>query len=344
MGFNIDNSDKANVPMSLDDLPLISIIIPCYNVETYIEKTISSVLNQTYENFEAIIVDDGSSDNTVKIIESFSDKRIKLFCQSNRGSAAARNRGLEVASGDYISFLDADDLLVKHKVERQVQYLLSHIGTKVCYCGSSFTVRDSIKISNTHVFSFKGKILFEYLYLLGLITTNDWMINSEVIKKNDLKFKEGLSIGEDLHFFLRMLSLEKAGCVEEALTIYRRRNRSLSTTEYNLEYFEENNYIIEFQHWLHSSDTIYSSAEIHQIINLLDTFFLPLFYLELLFQKGLPVLDSVPEGMQISISKFKFNRKQALTSLKYVIKLTIIKSRLLRSISYKLIMVRKSKF
>ena len=88
-----------------------SIIIPAYNVEKYIAKTIVSILSQKYNNFELIVVDDGSYDNTVNIIKKFDDSRIKLFCQKNSGVSSARNKGISESSGDYIVFVDSDDYI-----------------------------------------------------------------------------------------------------------------------------------------------------------------------------------------------------------------------------------------
>ena len=89
-------------------MPLISVIIPAYNAEKTILETIESVLKQTFLDFELIIINDGSQDSTVEIISSLQDSRIKLFCYPNSGLSASRNRGIFHATGDYISFLDAD--------------------------------------------------------------------------------------------------------------------------------------------------------------------------------------------------------------------------------------------
>lgn len=87
-----------------------SVIIPLYNKEIYIAETVQSVLNQSFENFELIIVDDGSTDKSLEIVRSYKDDRIKIYSQENKGAGAARNYGAELAKADYIAFLDADDL------------------------------------------------------------------------------------------------------------------------------------------------------------------------------------------------------------------------------------------
>ena len=100
--------------------PLISIIVPVYNVEKYLKKCLDSILSQTYKNFEVIIVNDGSPDNSQKIIDEYKkkDKRIIVLEKENGGLSSARNYGIEHANGKYISFVDADDYIEKDYVEK----------------------------------------------------------------------------------------------------------------------------------------------------------------------------------------------------------------------------------
>ncbi|MTC44403.1 glycosyltransferase [Providencia sp. wls1922] len=105
---------------------LVSIIMPCYNAEQYIKESINSVINQTYKNFELIIVDDLSTDRSIDIIKSFNDDRIKLIqLTQNGGAGVARNTGIEAACGRFIAFLDSDDLWRPNKLEIQLEYMLS---------------------------------------------------------------------------------------------------------------------------------------------------------------------------------------------------------------------------
>lgn len=107
-------------------MKLISIITPAYNAEAYVEKTIESVLAQTFQNWEMIIVDDCSKDNTVQIIEKYCkiDCRIQLIKhEKNQGVAAARNTALKVAKGEYIAFLDSDDMWMPEKLEKQYNFM-----------------------------------------------------------------------------------------------------------------------------------------------------------------------------------------------------------------------------
>jgi glycosyltransferase involved in cell wall biosynthesis len=103
--------------------PLVSILIPCYNVEQWLPDTIESALAQTWKNIEIILVDDGSKDNTLAVAKSFASSKVKVISQENAGQSAAENRAFQEAQGDFIEYLDADDLLAPDKIERQIQLL-----------------------------------------------------------------------------------------------------------------------------------------------------------------------------------------------------------------------------
>ena len=105
---------------------MFSIVIPLYNKELSISNTIQSVLDQTFQNFEIVIVNDGSTDNSVKEVEEFDDKRIRLIHQKNQGVSAARNRGIEEAKYEWVAFLDADDLWMKEHLEEYAKVVIEN--------------------------------------------------------------------------------------------------------------------------------------------------------------------------------------------------------------------------
>lgn len=117
--------------------PLVSVIIPLYNAAQFIVETIDSVLNQTYQNIEIIIVDDGSTDQSLQKVAALTNNQIRWFKQTNKGASAARNYGLKEAKGDYIQFLDADDLLATDKIEKQIS-LLQNSANTVAYCSTVY--------------------------------------------------------------------------------------------------------------------------------------------------------------------------------------------------------------
>ncbi|NES42262.1 glycosyltransferase family A protein, partial [Moorena sp. SIO2C4] len=113
----------------------VSVIIPVYKVEKYIAATVESVLAQTYKNFELLLIDDGSPDNSIQICQQINDPRIKIIRQDNQGVSAARNTGIRHAQGEYIAFLDGDDLWVPEKLEKHVlhQETSPHVGVSFSY-------------------------------------------------------------------------------------------------------------------------------------------------------------------------------------------------------------------
>ncbi|HFT7324225.1 TPA: glycosyltransferase family 2 protein [Proteus mirabilis] len=106
---------------------LVSIIMPCFNSANFIQESIDSVLSQTYHNFELIIIDDASNDNSLDIIKSFSDNRIKIIeLKKNQGAGVSRNKGIEMAQGRFIAFLDSDDIWHKDKLSLQIKFMLNN--------------------------------------------------------------------------------------------------------------------------------------------------------------------------------------------------------------------------
>ncbi len=115
--------------------PLVSIIIPCYNYGNYLPETIESLQGQNFDNWECLVIDDGSTDNTSVVVKeiSFRDQRIKYFSHSNSGQPAARNNGIQNSKGSFIQFLDADDLLEENKISSQLNYLHQHPEIDIAY-------------------------------------------------------------------------------------------------------------------------------------------------------------------------------------------------------------------
>jgi len=181
---------------------LFSIVVPTYNRESFIAKTIQSVLNQTYSNFELIIVDDGSTDNTEKFVKNVKDKRIKFFKKENKERGAARNYGTNKAKGDYITFLDSDDLLYSKYLEEANLFIASNNGINIFH--QLFEVRNnsdrliqSADYSNSNVFK-------------SLITKGNFMacqglfLKAAFAKSNLFIEDRNLAGSEDYELWLRI--------------------------------------------------------------------------------------------------------------------------------------------
>lgn len=132
---SVSNTFKDQIP------PLVSVIVPTYNRARLIQEAIDSVLSQDYPNFELIVIDDGSTDNTAAIVGTINDLRLRYVQQNNRGRSNARNHALSLARGDFITFLDSDDLYLPRKISLQVDYLLTHPGTGMIYT-SAYCIDD----------------------------------------------------------------------------------------------------------------------------------------------------------------------------------------------------------
>lgn len=134
----------------MDNL-LVSVIIPLYNAEMYISETITSVLNQTYTNIETIIIDDGSTDQSLHVAKQFESEKLKIFSQSNKGVSETRNYGIQLAKGTYIQFLDADDLIEKTKIERQVAEVKNMANKPAFVCSTWARVSDDSMLSTLSI-------------------------------------------------------------------------------------------------------------------------------------------------------------------------------------------------
>ncbi|MFN5562715.1 MAG: glycosyltransferase family 2 protein [Pseudanabaena sp.] len=132
-------------------MPRVSVIMPVYNVEKYIAETISSVLAQTFTDFELLIIDDESKDRSIEICESFTDQRVKIIHQKNRGLAGARNTGIRHAQGEYLAFLDSDDVWLPSKIQMHVLHLDSNPLVGVSFCSSEFIDDDSNPLGNFQI-------------------------------------------------------------------------------------------------------------------------------------------------------------------------------------------------
>ena len=206
-------------------LPLISIIMPCFNSASFVMDAINSVIDQSYKNWELIVVDDNSLDDTVHIVSSFAKKnrKIKLIkCSFNHGPAAARNYALDAASGDYITFLDSDDLWDSNFLE-DMYYFASTNRFKFCYASCRVVDYDSNKIlKNNNVVlqtSYLSMLDFNHIPCLTAFVSRDLI--------GDLRMED--SLAQDYIFWLQLLKkIDFAYGNKNILATYRVRKKSIS--------------------------------------------------------------------------------------------------------------------
>ena len=216
----------------MNNNPLVSIIMPAYNVERYISDSISSVINQTYKNWELIIIDDASCDDTSKIIKEFSlkDNRIKpIFRKINSGRPSiAKNEAYNKITGEFVAFLDSDDLWLENKLQKQVN-LMKNTNCKLCYTGGYIIDENGNEIKsflpqyqNGHIFK---KLLFHYE-----INNQSVLITKDVLEK----FNENIIIGEDYNLFMSIAVKYEICNIKEKLIKYRIHKKSITKSNFNL--------------------------------------------------------------------------------------------------------------
>ena len=215
---------------------LVSIIMPAYNAQRYISEAIKSVLNQTFQEWELIVIDDGSIDDTASIVQAFDDKRIVYIHQDNAGVSAARNAGLSYAQGEYITFLDADDVLPKKSLDVRVDYLQKH--PNVDLVDGQILVKDVdlVTLIRTYTPYYQGKLLPELLALNSHVFFNVcYMFRTEIL--GDIRFKNGMTHAEDLLFYIALSSKSDVmyGFVSEIIYVYRFGHASAMTNLVGLE-------------------------------------------------------------------------------------------------------------
>lgn len=228
----------------MNNKPIISIIMNCYNGEAFLNEAINSITKQTFENWELIFFDNNSKDNSEKIVKSFKDSRIKYF-KSDRllNLYDARNLAVKKTNGDYISFLDTDDMWTKDKLEKQINFIKKNSNYKILY-------------SNYYVLKNNEKqIMYKNELPSGFITQKllDFYgigINTAFLDKSifdQFKFKKDLNIIGDFDFFIKTSKKFEIGYISDPLTFYRIHENSFTKKNYKM-------YINELSNWIRENE------------------------------------------------------------------------------------------
>lgn len=201
--------------MALGDNPKISVIVPVYNVEQYLSRCIDSILAQTFTDFELLLIDDGSTDNSGKICDKHAEKdnRIRVFHKENGGVSSARNKGLKEAKGKWVTFVDSDDWLSTKSLEN---YFKCNPSKDTLYIQQAKTVKGDVseywpsKFPRTHVCLSSTSLDYSLLNAI-LIYGTPWgkLFNMEIIKDNKLIFDEHISLHEDHCFYFDYIRFVK---------------------------------------------------------------------------------------------------------------------------------------
>jgi glycosyltransferase involved in cell wall biosynthesis len=233
----------------LNDAPLVSIIIIAYNEERYISTAIESVLNQTYENIELIVVDDGSTDNTVSIARQYEPKLTVISQKNSGGCSAPRNAGLNIAAGRYIGFLDADDFYLSRKIEHQLESFSLHPNSVAVisnYCNFEAEVdaadhfstcsglRQILTKNKAMVFEFPAGDSAQLMIKENFTIASTPLYKVEVLKQFN-GFCENLKSCEDFHLNYRIAREYKITVLNEVLFKRRFHSKNMSSNTLNME-------------------------------------------------------------------------------------------------------------
>lgn len=221
--------------MSKKGAPLVSVIIPCYNVESFVEQAINSIINQTYKNLDIWIIDDGSTDSTLKKINAIKDERIKVFaCENNTQKIGAVNEVLQKINGDYIVFQDADDWSEPERIREQVNEFMKDPELGICFTNYRYVNNKAYTPGKIALTDEEMKEEF-----LNYRTNRDknyspticgtMMISKEVLNKTKGYHSYFIGrVGEDIHWIYRILKEFKGITVDQYLYNYRVRKGSFT--------------------------------------------------------------------------------------------------------------------
>ena len=186
----------------------VSIIIPCHNAEAWVAQTLESALAQTWPHKEIILVNDGSRDGSLAVARQFEPRGVQVVDQPNQGASAARNHGLRLARGDYIQFLDADDLLSPAKIERQLALLAQRPAGTVASCAWGRFRGNPTKARFTDTAVFRDFAPLDFLLLAGesglMMHPSAWLVPRAVADRAG-PWDESLSLNDDGEYFCRVL-------------------------------------------------------------------------------------------------------------------------------------------
>lgn len=212
-------------------MPKVTVVIPAYNAMTYLPETLDSVLKQTFADFEVLIVNDGSSDRIIQWASEITDSRVKLISQSNQGLSAARNTGIVHAQGEYVAFLDADDLWEPTKLEKQVHCLDSKPEVGLVYTWT-LLVDQQLRSTRTVTASHTEGNVWEKLLLGDVIGSGSSAMIRRICFETVGLFDTELSSIEDCDMWVRIAACYPLAVIKEVLVYYRQHFTNMSK-DYN---------------------------------------------------------------------------------------------------------------
>lgn len=221
-------------------MPTISVVIPAYNGSKTILETLDSLFKQTFTDFEIIVIDDGSTDNMVELLKQISDPRLRVISFTNGGLPVARNRGIDQAQGEFITFIDADDLWTPDKLETQYQALQAYPEAGVVYSWTSFIDENSNFLFAWEPLYYQGDVYADLLQQNFISSGSNIMVRRQYIQAAGY-FDPNLKSVEDWDYYLRLAALCPFAVVPKYQILYR---RSLQSMTAKVDVMESANLIV----------------------------------------------------------------------------------------------------
>jgi glycosyltransferase involved in cell wall biosynthesis len=211
------------------EAPTVTVLMPVYNAEKYVGEAIESILNQTYRDFEFLIINDGSTDNSATVIQSYKDERIRYVENgANLRLIATLNKGIELAGGKYIARMDADDISESNRLQTQVTFMTAH--PEIGVCGSWFhsigSGSNSLSKYPTDDFNIRYAALYQCPFCHPTI-----MFRTPVMMQHGIKYSSEYPHAEDYELWLRMSRVTQMANIPESLLKYRQHDSSISKIE-----------------------------------------------------------------------------------------------------------------
>lgn len=249
-------------------MPKISVIMPLYNAEKYVGKSIKTIINQTCSDFELIIVNDQSTDNSVDIVEKIHDSRIRLYHnETNKGIAYTRNRCIDLAQGDYIAIMDDDDLADFSRLEIESKYLDEHkdidvVGAKYCEIdeNDNITYISNEPLSNPHY-------IRAFLMLYNAVANGSAMMRREFIEKNKIRYDDNCYGMEDYKFWIDCSVNGKISNINQLLLYWRNSKTNETSRVYNHSLELRKRKFAELHKYAFEKNEFKLTAEEYDLIN-----------------------------------------------------------------------------
>ena len=224
----------------------VSIIVPMYNVENYIQECIESIINQSLKEIEIIVVNDGSTDNSIKKLECIKDNRIKIINKQNGGLSSARNEGLKVANGQYLIFIDSDDFLISDDCLEEMYNNILNNKLDILSSNAKLYYKDNNKYIKTNkgLTYTENKVMsidefIEKSQNCDIAPACFYMYRTKFLKDNNLLFKEGIYHEDELFTYRSLLRTKKIYVSNDYFYAYRQRDGSITNSKNNVKRGED---------------------------------------------------------------------------------------------------------